>query len=419
MAEHAVQTAKWAIDHSPFATGLLRLASADPSIPATLVLANREFQALIGAQQLPSFLHDVLHTDPQSTEWIRAIDTVLVLGKPTSCRLKAYRKCAGQTSDTESFQAELHLVPLEGETSGGDQFVMVTVQDCTDTHQAAQNLSLERQRMLALTAELDEGVLVVDSAMLVSQINAAAAHMMGVGIDEVVGRHVSDVLTMVDVQTGGHFNNPMVTAILVGIDAGWTDNIALARPDGARQAVRFCTKVVRDSAGMPVEALMVLRDVEQQTAVLASLTHQAGHDALTGLVLRAVFDERLAQALALSERHGRRSAFMLIRLKDLDQARLVRGQATTDEHLKDLAEQLVGVFRRSDTLCRFDEHHFAVVLTHLDDAIGAELLLRKLSKVDLVEPLALIAALSFYPKDGETAGTLMAHCAAQLPSLAG
>lgn len=415
MTQTAIQSAQWTLDHSPFAAGLLRLASSNPTDPASIVLTNESFKALVGAQAVPGPLHEILNADPQAAEWLRAIDTVLVLGKPSSCRLKAYRKSADQSGNTESFQAEVHLVPMEHESANGDQFALITLQDCTDTHQAAQNLSQERQRLLALTAELEEGVLVVDSAMLVSQINEAAARMMGVSVAEVVGRHVSDVLTLVDAQTGGNFNSPMVTAILVGIDAGWTEGIALARPDGSRQAIKFCTKVIRDSEGMPIEALMVLRDVEQQTAVLASLTHQAGHDALTGLVLRAVFDERLAQALALSERHGRRSALMLIRLQGLAEARLLYGQAATDDHLKHLAEQLVAVFRRSDTLCRFDEHHFAVVLTHLDDAIGSDLLLRKLSKVDIKVPLNLNAALSFYPKDGESSASLITHCTAQLP----
>lgn len=413
--EQVSQSAKWAIDHSPFAAGLLRLATSNPTESATLVAANQQFQTLVGVDTLPGALHEVLNTDPLSTEWVRAIDTVLVLGRPTSCRLKAYRKSLGHHVNAESFQAEIHLMPVEDDTASGEQFVLITLQDCTDTHQAAQSLSQERQRLLTITAELEEGVLVVDSAMLVSQINDAAARMMGLAVADAVGRHVNDVLIMVNAQTGGNFNNPMVTAILVGIDAGWTDGIALARANGGHQTVRFCTKVIRDDDGMPVEAVLILRDLEQQTAVLASLNHQAGHDALTGLVLRAVFDERLAQALALSERHGRRSAFMLIRLQGLDDARSLYGHAATDEHLKNIAEQLVAVFRRSDTLCRFDEHHFAVVLTHLDDAIGADLLLRKLSRVRISEPLLLNAALSFYPKDGEAALGLIAHCAAQLP----
>lgn len=415
--EHIDQMAKWAVDHNPFAAGLLQLTSPIQSPPAALVLGNQLLHEFVGVQTLPGSLHDLLCSDAQSVEWLRAMDTVLVLGTPTSCRLKAYRKSRGHAESAESFQAEIHLVPITNDSEGGEQFALFTLQDCTDTHQAAHTLELERQRLSALTAELDDGVLVVDSSMLVSQTNEAAARMIGLDVSQAIGRHVSDVLTMVDVQTGGKFNNPMVNAILVGIDAGWTDGIALVRADQGRQPVKFCTKVIRDEDGMPVEALLVLRDVEHETAVLASLTHQAGHDALTGLVIRSVFDERLAQALALSERHGRRSAFMLIHLQGLDQARLLHGHAATDEQLRELAEQLVAVFRRSDTLCRFNEYHFAVVLTHLDDAIGADLLLKKLSTVKLVEPLNLNAALSFYPKDGESAASLIHHCSAQLPVL--
>ncbi|MBP6647518.1 MAG: PAS domain-containing protein, partial [Burkholderiaceae bacterium] len=99
-------------------------------------------------------------------------------------------------------------MPVEDDTASGEQFVLITLQDCTDTHQAAQSLSQERQRLLTITAELEEGVLVVDSAMLVSQINDAAARMMGLAVADAVGRHVNDVLIMVNAQTGGNFNNP-------------------------------------------------------------------------------------------------------------------------------------------------------------------------------------------------------------------
>jgi diguanylate cyclase (GGDEF)-like protein len=101
--------------------------------------------------------------------------------------------------------------------------------------------------------------------------------------------------------------------------------------------------------------------------------YQALHDPLTRLANRALFVDRLENALARSERYGRSVAVLFL---DLDQFKSVNdglGHAAGDEVLVNAAERLKGCLRRTDTAARVGGDEFAVVLEDFDteqEAVG-------------------------------------------------
>jgi diguanylate cyclase (GGDEF)-like protein len=91
------------------------------------------------------------------------------------------------------------------------------------------------------------------------------------------------------------------------------------------------------------------------------LAHQALHDQLTNLPNRALFDDRLGQALTRLQRH--RSALAVI-VCDLDRFKVVNdslGHGAGDRLLVDVAARLSGVLRAGDTAARFGGDEFAVL----------------------------------------------------------
>lgn len=90
--------------------------------------------------------------------------------------------------------------------------------------------------------------------------------------------------------------------------------------------------------------------------------HRAMHDHATGLPNRMLFDDRLAQALALAERHDWTVAVMFLDLDRFKSVNDVHGHAAGDLVLKEVAKRLVQDARDEDTVCRNGGDEFLYLL---------------------------------------------------------
>jgi diguanylate cyclase (GGDEF)-like protein len=101
------------------------------------------------------------------------------------------------------------------------------------------------------------------------------------------------------------------------------------------------------------------------------LAYLAQYDPLTDLANRALFHDRLGQALARTEREGNMVALMFL---DLDRFKAVNdklGHSGGDELLKEVARRIKRRVRESDTVARIGGDEFAIILENLSDAQDA------------------------------------------------
>jgi diguanylate cyclase (GGDEF)-like protein len=113
-----------------------------------------------------------------------------------------------------------------------------------------------------------------------------------------------------------------------------------------------------------VDARLLSRSINyaiERKRAEVELAHQAMHDALTALPNRALFYDRLGQAL---NRVGRQGTAVAVLFLDLDRFKLINdslGHGAGDKLLVAVAERLAGVLRAGDTAARFGGDEFVIL----------------------------------------------------------
>ena len=123
--------------------------------------------------------------------------------------------------------------------------------------------------------------------------------------------------------------------------------------------------------------------LEENRLARERLSHEASHDALTGLFNRGAYDMLMKSA---------DTAHIALLLIDIDVFKSINdnyGHAVGDRVLKRVAEVLQESFRSVDIICRFGGDEFVVVMTRVNSSM-AQLVTNKISRAN---------AILFNPKD--------------------
>jgi diguanylate cyclase (GGDEF)-like protein len=160
-----------------------------------------------------------------------------------------------------------------------------------------------------------------------------------------------------------------------------------------------------------VHAQIMTEAAEQTVAIM---THMAEHDFLTGLPNRALLTDRLAQAMALAQRHGKKVALMYLDIDNFKHINDSLGHAIGDLLLQSVAQRLLTCVRLSDTVSRQGGDEFVVMLPDAEDvpdvAHTAKKLIAAVAKPHLVADhqlhITLSIGISLYPDDGKDVETV-------------
>lgn len=233
--------------------------------------------------------------------------------------------------------------------------------------------SEERFRLL-VDGVHDYAIFMLDAGARVVSWNTGAERIHGYAESEVLGAHVSVFFPPEEVEAG-----KVAGLLLVAErDGRYEEEGWRARADGSRFWANVVLTALRNADGTLRGYANVIRDVTERKRAEEKLVHDAMHDALTGLPNRALFLDRLTQALARTRRgDARRCAVLFL---DVDRFKLVNdsySHEVGDDLLVELARRLDSSLRPGDTVARLGGDEFTVLLDDLtDDERASEVAIR-------------------------------------------
>jgi len=246
---------------------------------------------------------------------------------------------------------------------------------------AAMENSLQMEKQLAETTlgSIGDAVITTDKQGRVTGINTVAEKLSGYTSSVALGCDITEVFRIYKESEQAHLLNPVLEVLQLREVSTSQHDVVLVRQDKLDFAIEYTISPILDKSGQLHGSIVVFRDVTEMRSLASLLSYQATHDPLTGLVNRREFEHRVSIALA-SAREGKTSHALCF--MDLDQLKVINdsaGHSAGDELLKQIANRLSPVLRRSDVLSRLGGDEFGVLLEGCNETNAMQIaeLLRK------------------------------------------
>jgi diguanylate cyclase (GGDEF)-like protein/PAS domain S-box-containing protein len=246
-----------------------------------------------------------------------------------------------------------------------------TIVDITERKKAETAVFQAKERAQVTLQSIGDAVITTDSEGRIDYMNPVAESLTGWESRAAQMRRIDEVLVVVDESTREAAECPAMRCLREGRALGLSEHNVLVNRGGKEISIQDSAAPIRDRAGNLIGAVMVFHDISKERRLHRALHHQASHDALTGLINRREFENRLTAAVE-SVRGGGDARHSLLYL-DLDQFKLINdtcGHPAGDQLLKQITGLLQSRIRSADTLARLGGDEFGILLQNcaLDQA---------------------------------------------------
>ncbi len=342
-------------------------------------------------------------------------------GTPESWREEHRRCLAGETME----MSERELTRADGSTQwirreilpwrAGDGSVggiVICSEDITE-----RKLAEDRLRLAATVfTGTREGIVITDPAGTILEVNDAFTRITGFTREEALGTNPR--MLQSGLQSKEFYENMWSTLVR---DGHWSGEIWNRNKHGDIFAEMLTIDAIHDANGQAKQYVGLFTDITEVKEHQQQLELVAHYDALTGLPNRALFADRLRQAMAHADR---REQLVAVACFDLDAFKAINdgyGHSSGDALLTALAFRMKRALREGDTLARLGGDEFAAVILDLPDreaclptlARMLEAATREIQIGDVPLRVTASAGVTFYPQAEEMDADLLMRQAFQ------
>jgi diguanylate cyclase (GGDEF)-like protein/PAS domain S-box-containing protein len=345
---------------------------------ATLRRSEEQYRLLFEGNANPMWIHD-----PDSLELI-AVNGAAVSHYGYSREELLHMTVGDLQPDGESAQIardpRMHVVKKDGgvitaEISGFDLRlpgrrgrIMMAV-DTNEGRRAAEELRESERRFREMLDTIELTAVLLDVVGMITYVNPFLLRVTGYAKDEVVGRNFFELLAPEERRVAAA--RAFTTSLGRG-SIGAHDEYEIVTRAGERRIILWNSTILRNAEGSILGAASIGSDVTEQRIAEKQLLYNAFHDSLTALPNRALFLDRVEQALN-RVRRDERHAFAVL-LLDVDHFKNVNdslGHAAGDELLIEIGQRLSRSVRAADTVARFGGDEFTVLIERVADVTDA------------------------------------------------
>lgn len=288
----------------------------------------------------------------------------------------------------------------------GEPMIVGVARDTTEQRYDREH-ALKLARAIEHTAD---AIIVTDRRGVIEYVNSAYERMTGFTRQEAQGKKPSFLKSGLH---GPEFYKKLWGTILRG--EVFREVFINRRKDGTLYHEEKTITPLKDARGEVTHFVATGRDITERIQYQERLHHLAHFDALTGLPNRALFMDRLTQALARARWHRRVVGVLFL---DLDRFKVINdslGHDVGDRLLQAAAGRLQQCVREGDTVARLGGDELAIIL---EDVAQAEDTTSVTSKIlsTFAQPFEIDGrelfvstsiGVSLHPNDGEDAKTLL------------
>jgi diguanylate cyclase (GGDEF)-like protein/PAS domain S-box-containing protein len=274
--------------------------------------------------------------------------------------------------DGTRFWNELYISPVVDAQECLTHFVGILT-DITKRKRAQEALRQSEERFRTIFENAGIGIVVIDADAQLVQTNSAVQTLLGYSARELTRLNYTSVTHPDDWKT----EMPLFQQCLQGSTQGYALEKRFLRKDGrviwGKLTISSIQEIQEADRQLQLVVGMV-EDITERKRMEEQLLHDAFHESLTGLPNRALFMERLRQALARTTQD--KNYLFAVLFLDLDRFKVVNdslGHMVGDRLLVAIARRLEASLRSTDTVARLGGDEFAILLDEIErvnDAIA-------------------------------------------------